>query len=148
MMQVFVDESGRGQRAGAYVAAGFAAPEETWLAFARDWQVVLDGPPKLLYFKTKEAMGMGGPPFEQFRGWTRAETDARIDEFARLIHKHSLLPCRVFIPHRHYKQIFRGRASREFDNPFYLPTYSIIQVTLRFLAGRAITEKVDFIFDT
>src|SRR5271155_3017525 len=70
MLQVYVDESGRGQESGAYVAAGFIASVETWLEFSRDWQIVRDEPPALAYFKTKEAMGMGGSPFEQFRGWT------------------------------------------------------------------------------
>ncbi len=143
----YIDESGRGQTAGAYVAAGFVAPEENWLPFAADWQTVLDGPPKLAYFKTKEAMGMGGPPFEQFRGWTREQADERVDQFLELIHQHKLLPCRVFIPHRHYKQIFKGKVNRRFDNPFFVPTYSIIQVTLRYLAYQGITDKVEFVFD-
>jgi len=147
MLQVYVDESGRGQESGAYVAAGFIASVETWLEFSRDWQIVRDEPPALAYFKTKEAMGMGGSPFEQFRGWTREEADHRIDKFAALIDKHKLIPTRVFIPHRHHERVFKGRVSREFDNPFFLPSYSIIQVTLRNLAARGIKEKVDFIFD-
>jgi uncharacterized protein DUF3800 len=147
MLQVFVDESGRGQKSAAYVAAGFIAPVETWLQFSNDWQIVRDEPPALAYFKTKEAMGMGGPPFEQFRGWTREEADKRIGQFAALIDKHKLIPTRIFIPLRHYGRIFKGRVSRALDNPSFLPSYSIVQTTLRYLVSCGISEKVNFIFD-
>jgi Protein of unknown function (DUF3800) len=147
MLQVYVDESGRGQKSAAYVAAGFIASVETWLEFSHDWQIVRDESPALAYFKTKEAMGMGGPPFEQFRGWTREEAVERIARFAGLIDKHKLTPTRIFIPLRHYGRIFKGRVSRAFGNPSFLPTYSIIQTTLRYLASCGISEKVNFIFD-
>lgn len=144
MLQAFVDESGRGQNYGAYVCAGFVAPVETWLVFARDWQIVLDLEPSLAYFKAREA----AHKMQQFRGWSDTDRDIRLDAFWEVIRSHKVTPIRISIPQKHYARIFKGKLSRKFDNPFWVPTYSIVMVTLGFLMNRRATDKVDFVFDS
>jgi len=143
ILQVFVDESGRGQSSAAHVVAGFVASAETWLAFSEDWQAALDADPRLEYLKAREAMHKSG----QFAGWSDGDRDRRIDAFLSVIHGHQLVPTRIAVPHKHYARIFKGKVHKKFDNPFWLPTYSVIMVTLRFLASREIDDKVDFVFD-
>jgi hypothetical protein len=67
--------------------------------------------------------------------------------FVKVIRGHVSFRTRITIPHKHYIKTFKGKVDKRFDNPFWVPTYSAIMVTLRFLAIRGITEKVNFIFD-
>lgn len=143
MLQVFADESGRGQSSAAYVVAGFVASVETWLAFSKEWRAVLDVEPRIEYFKAREAAHKSG----QFANWSEIDRDRRVDTFLNVILSHRLVPTKIAVPHKHYARVFKGRVDKRFDNPFWLPTYSAILVTLRFLASRGVDDKVNFIFD-
>jgi uncharacterized protein DUF3800 len=133
VLQAYLDESGRGQESAAYVVAGFIAPVEAWLKFGHIWQAELDRPPPIRVLKARLGMHDSYPE--------------RIDEFVKVIRGHVSFRTRITIPHRHYIKTFKGKVDKRFDNPFWVPTYSAIMVTLRFLAVRGITEKVNFIFD-
>jgi hypothetical protein len=145
MLKAYIDDSGRGQTTGDYVDAGFVAPVENWLVFNHAWQNVLDIPRALDYWHTLDAMA--NVPSGLFRGWSRAECDARLFQLLGVIHSSGLIRIRVSIPHDHYKAAFDRKVGPKFDNPFFLPAYSIMQLTLRALAQNGVTEKVDFIFD-
>lgn len=130
---------------GDFVYAGYIGPVQNWLVFNHAWQRVLDLPPKIHYWHTLNAMA--DIPKELFHGWTREECDARLYQLIGVIHACGLYKVRVAIPHDHYKTAFDRKVAPKFDNPYFLPAYSIMQLTLRALAQNGFTEKVDFIFD-
>jgi hypothetical protein len=115
------------------VVTGFIAPVEAWLNFNHAWQTALDKPPAIKVLKARLGMHESYPE--------------RVAEFVSVIRDHVSFRTRIAIPHKHYAKLFKGKVDRRFDNPFWVPTYSAIMVTLRFLAGRGVTDKVNFIFD-
>jgi len=149
MLQAYIDDSGRGQSSGDFVMAGFVAPVENWLDFNHAWQTVLDAPRTLDYLHTRK--GMHPVPSGPFKGWTREECDAKIYQLIGVIHSFGFLSVRISIPHKHYGTAFKGtfptKRGKRLDNPFYLPVYSTIMVTLRALAQNGIVDKVNFTFD-
>jgi len=74
-LQAIVDDSGRGNLP-VFVLAGFAAEYERWNDFLPKWQTALDGPPKIEYFKMKEAFGLS----DQFESFTVEQRDRRVSE--------------------------------------------------------------------
>ena len=54
MLQAYIDDSGNGDPP-VYVLAGFVASSDEWEIFTDEWQALLDAPPRLEYFKMKEA---------------------------------------------------------------------------------------------
>jgi hypothetical protein len=145
VMNVYIDNSGRGQTTGDFVYAGYMAPVQNWLVFNHAWQRILDLPPRLDYWHTLHAMAQ--TPSKLFHGWTREECEARLYQFIGVVHACGLIKVRVAIPHDHYKTAFDHKVAPRFDNPYFLPAYSIMQVTLRGLVQNGFTEKVDFVFD-
>jgi len=137
MLQAFIDDSGRGQGA-QFIMAGFLSTVEKWLNFSQAWKAVLDQPPKLEYVNTRAAMSRF--PSGAFRGWTREQCDERIDQLVRVIDDHSLIRIRIAVPRKHYERIFVGKIAPSMDNPYFLPTYSVIMETNRFLSFGGIRE--------
>jgi hypothetical protein len=144
MLQAFIDDSGRGQGA-QFIMAGFLTTVEKWLHFNHAWQAALDQPPKLEYLKTRAAMAR--IPYGPFRGWGREQCEERIDRLVSVIEDHSLIRIRIAVPRKHYDCIFRGKIAPSMDYPHFLPTYSVIMETNRFLSFGGIREKVNFVFD-
>jgi hypothetical protein len=145
MLKTYIDASGRGQKTGDFVMAGYVAPVENWLLFNHAWQAVLNIPPKVEYFHTVDAMAK--TPTGSFDGWTREECDARIYQLLGVIHSYGLIRVRVSIPHGYYSDAFHGKVGKRFNHPSFLPTYSVIMVTARALAHNGVTEKTEFVFD-
>jgi hypothetical protein len=83
MALAFIDDSGSGGDSSYSVLAGYVASESEWNIFDVDWQKVLDAPPKLEYFKMKEAESRKG----QFADFTEDERDARLDQFVDVLLK-------------------------------------------------------------
>jgi len=54
VLQAVVDDSGKSEKP-VFLLAGFVLNVDEWTAFADQWQNILDGPPKLEYFKMSEA---------------------------------------------------------------------------------------------
>src|SRR5690242_20353130 len=67
MLTVYFDDSGSHGSTRALVFSGFAAPLDQWLAFERDWRIVLTLPQfDLEYFHMKE-LRQGKGRFEKFK---------------------------------------------------------------------------------
>jgi hypothetical protein len=148
MYQAFLGDSGRGS-GPSYVIAGFLASVEGWLDFADRWQRVLDMPPRLPYFKMKQAMNRGAARNRNspFYGWPQEHIYEAVEVFTELTSK---LPMRIRIrvPNNDWNRIYSGKIGPQTNIPFLLAHLSAMQETTRLLAQSGITEKINFIFDT
>lgn len=97
MLQCFVDDSGY-NNGPVLILAGFIASPDAWLAFADDWQAVLDLPPRFDYLRMREAWGRHYPK------WTQAERDERLILFRDVIIKHVEGAVRVAVPREAYRR--------------------------------------------
>jgi hypothetical protein len=141
-LQTVVDDSGRGNPP-VFVLAGFAAKVERWVGFPEDWQAVLDIPPKLAYFKMKEAHSLK----RQFYGFTEKQRDERLEAFVEVIERYVDFSFRLVIPHDLYRAGFQGKITRETDQPYFIAYYYL----MTFLTAREYNkpdgDKMDFVFD-
>lgn len=81
MLQAYFDDSGSEGRGPVFLVSGYVATAENWARFSDEWQAILDGPPKLEYFKMREANSLRG----QFWGWPESDRDAVLMHLAQII---------------------------------------------------------------
>ena len=142
MMRAYVDDSGNGQPP-VFLLAGFVAHGEQWEQFSGQWQEVLDGPPKLEYFKMREAARLEG----QFKNWTEGDRDSRLWEFLTVIRRNVKLCVKWIVPDDAYDSVIKGRVARGMDNPYFLSFYGIMIGLPQYQEQHSLDEPVDFIFD-
>jgi Protein of unknown function (DUF3800) len=144
LLQAAVDDSGKGEPP-AFILAGFVLRVEEWVAFSDAWQAILDKPPKIAYFKMKEAASCTG----EFSRFSTSQRDKRVQAFTSLILQYRPLAVRNVIPHGAYQATFRGKIAKQADYPYFLSYYAIIGVLLRYqyLQKWHADSGVDFVFD-
>jgi hypothetical protein len=144
MLKAFVDDSHSGHTGPVFVLAGYISTAEKWAAFTDRWQMLLDGPPKLEYFKMKEAFRLE----DQFRGWSAPDRDERLTAMALAINDYAMEGMISIIPSEPYDRLFRGKfRDPMFDRPYFYSLYGIMVATIQYLSERKIDGRVDFIFD-
>ncbi len=147
VFQAFIDDSGSG--VPVFVLSGYVAPVYWWESFSEEWQSLLDQPPKLKYFKMREAAQLSGE-FSRMRVGQRNE---RIKTFFDLIRKAAHQSVSAVIPMQPYRRIVKGRIRKEWDDPYFIALFDIVSLLLEGhfrlkFAGRVEKESVlDFIFD-
>ena len=142
ILQACVDDSSSAELS-IFVLAGFVSTYPRWVEFTKEWEVALKKPPSLEYFKMKEAAACRG----QFEGWSFADRDKRVAEFAAIIKKHVVGGFACVMPIEDYKGVFAGKISKVMDNPYFLTFYGVIQtlMAMQHLVGD--DRTVDFVFD-
>ncbi len=145
MLQAFVDDSKSEGKPPFFVLGGYIATAEVWAQFSADWQVELDRPRALKYFKFNEAFRKR--PSGQFWGWDRQASLARAACFRAIIEKHDLQAFHIGVRVDHLEQAFAG-LGKKWLNPYYLSTSALIPELGRMpaLMGQP-GARVDVIFD-
>jgi Protein of unknown function (DUF3800) len=145
MLQVWLDDSGKGQMP-AFVLAGYFAPLDNWSDFSDAWKPLLAKKPRPLeYLKYYEAFGLR----HQFKGWTVDDRDARLLEFVPLISKASGQGIAFVIDHAAFDVIVRDAPETPFKNPYTLAYFLSLTTILPVVQDAfAFTfEKLEIIFD-
>jgi hypothetical protein len=140
VMQAYVDDS---IEPPVFVLAGFVARAEQWAELTARWRETRDKPPRLEYFKMKEAHALQG----QFRGWSKADRNTRLAEFVDIIREHVLVAVYSVVHQRDYHNVMKKRLAAQLDNPYWLMYHSIMMTVGRWEEGLGLHEPVDFIFD-
>jgi hypothetical protein len=91
IVTAFMDDSGSEGKGPVFVLAGYIAPVDIWDDFIGAWQVGLDGPPRLEYFKMKEARRCK----DAFKDFTPAQRDERVSTLADIISKQPVVTAYV-----------------------------------------------------
>jgi len=145
VLQAVIDDSGQGH-GPVFVLAGFVLEIHGWLAFADAWQALLETPPKLEYFKTSEAVNCDG----QFKGFSVAERDKRVQEFVSLVLSHRPLAVRHVVPNDAYARVFKGKFAKSVDYPYFLSFHDVIGTVFIHLHSQDAerSDQVDFVFDS
>ncbi len=146
----YADDSGSDPQSHTFVLAGFIADAGRWVAFTKDWQIALDGPPKLDYFKMTEAVHLGGQ-FDKKRGWTNTKRDQKLAELIGIIKRHLRLAAYVSMRNVDFKAFVAanplpGRRLAT-DHPYlFLFTQYILMLCEH---GKQVSSQAtfDFVFD-
>ena len=150
MLQVYIDDSGRGH-GPAFVLSGFLAASEVWEKFSRDWQTELAWEPAVQYFKMKEAASRTG----QFAGHSRELVEFRVSKLVSIIERHELRGVTVAVDREAFSRIvvpYAVKQSKEphakmFRNPYFHCFYELITMILYAHKSIGVVEPHDFIFD-
>jgi hypothetical protein len=139
-MQAYVDDS---VEPPVFVLAGFVARAEQFAQLTLEWQAALDGPPRLEYFKMKEAHALE----QQFKGWSKQDRDARLAVLVNIIKNHVLAGVSSVVRHEDFNEALKLKIAKPLDTPYWLMYHSIINRVFEWEIETGIIEPVDFIFD-
>ena len=142
MLQVYIDDSGKGQFP-VFVLAGYMATAEQWNDFAGEWQAVLDKPQPIKYFKMNEAHQL----IKQFNKWSPEARDERLFQLISVIQRNVQLGIQSVVHLHAYNNIIKGKIAKPMNNPYFLSFYGIMIALYRYHLEHPLTDKVDFIFD-
>jgi hypothetical protein len=104
-LRAFIDDSGSGGDSPWFVLAGYVGTVEDWDAFNEQWRTVLDGPPKLEYFKASEAESLR--PDGQWAGISKDQRNDRLDSLIRIVGKHALRALYVRLKQGDYDELIK-----------------------------------------
>lgn len=146
MLRAFIDDSGSGGDSPWFVLAGYVGTAESWDTFDSPWRAVLDGPPKLTYFKSSEAESLR--PDGQWAGVTQVDRNQCIDSLIGVISKHALRSIYVRLRQSDYDEVIKPYVPPMWRNAYYF-------LFVGFLVAGVSTEKyggvgrhVEFFFDS
>ncbi len=151
MLQVFIDDSGRGN-GPAFVLCGYLAAPAVWESFSREWQAELATEPSIRYFKMREAAhGVG-----QFFGHRRELIEHRVSTLVGIMERHELKGVTVALDSAAFtgivtpfanKLTLPRKAVKMFANPYFHCFYQLIAALLYAHKHIGVMEPIDFIFD-
>lgn len=120
--QAWFDDSGSG--VPVFVLSGYVDPVSSWEKFSNEWQKLLDEPPKLKYFKMREAASTSG----EFFRMKKEERNERMQKFFRLIRDTVHLSASCIIPIKPFKEICKGNieGGKEWDDHYYVALFDMI----------------------
>jgi hypothetical protein len=148
--QGYIDDSGANTTSSVFVLGGFIAPVDNWLAFSTDWKAALDAPPRLEYFKMKEAARLKDQ-FHPRRGWTEELRDQRINTLAAIIQKYAVLRVSVALRHsdfiKHLRSLPAVNRDLARDTPFVTALSLLMTAVAISREQNLLMEPIDFIFD-
>jgi hypothetical protein len=149
--QLAADASGNEPQSPIFVIAGFVATAAKWADFSAAWQIALDEPPKLEYFKMNEAASMSGQ-FHKRRGWTAAKRDDRVITLTRIIRDHTSVRVSAWIRHDDYNKYIVPLPALVrhlgLDSPYVLLVHQLVLAVAVFGDRHGILTPPDYIFDT
>ncbi len=140
--QFYVDDSGKNDPP-VFVLAGLLAEQTAWEQFSLAWEDILAQPPALKCFKMADANRCQGV----FKGFSRAERDAKLKRLANLLAEHVEIGVSVAIPHASYAKVFRGQMMKSFDTPYFLAFYLIQAAVHKYLKLAGNLDTVDLVYD-
>jgi hypothetical protein len=143
MLQVWLDESGRGQQP-VFVLAGYLSSTDVWNKFSAEWKQLLQRAPALRRVKgTKVFRRRGG-----FKGSNERLRDQRALEFARLIARYSPRGIAFVIGTQEFNEIVKTAPSTPFKNPDLMAYFLSLATILPIVQSWFSSQKVEIIFDS
>lgn len=148
--QAMIDDSGSEPQSPYFLLAGFVAPAAAWAEFAAEWQLALDEPPGLDYFKMKEAARLQDQ-FDRKKGWNEAKRDARLMTLSKIIKKHAKIRVHASVRNdlfeKYITSIPAPQRSLGVDSPYTLLFMQLILAVAVAGDRSGIVDPCDFIFD-
>jgi hypothetical protein len=142
MLKVYVDDSNVGVEPIS-VLAGWAAEEEAWVSFEKEWSAALGMSPRLTYFKETEANGRSG----EFAGWSDQSFVDRMHLLVRIITDHQLFGLISAVPTKLYFEVFGDNPDKVLAYPYFFMIHDLVSRMGFYLKKIGYRGKVQFIFD-
>ncbi|MGA2409120.1 MAG: DUF3800 domain-containing protein [Candidatus Binataceae bacterium] len=144
MLQVFVDDSGRGENEDnpVFVLAGYAGSARNWESVADELKQIMSKRPKLTYLKGKEAAALNG----HFAGWTAEQRDSRLAEMISVLRKHRMIAISIGVAYSDFNRILR-RPKGIMTQPYPLVFSHVVVWMLDSAMKKRSRERIELVFD-
>jgi hypothetical protein len=143
MFQAFIDDS-ISDEPPIFVQAGCIAPTVKWAAFSEAWRAVLEIPPRLEYFKMKEAWALRG----QFEGWSAARRNERLVELYNVAQEYTSGEFIVSFNPAALKRAYKIWP-KEFSHPYYFSVPLLMTELARNMEKLKLERQpIEFIYDS
>jgi Protein of unknown function (DUF3800) len=145
VLRSFIDDSGSGGDSPWYVLAGYLGTVEGWDSFDAQWSDVLHQPPRIEYFKSKEAerLSRNGP----WAGVTKEQRDAKLDALIEVIARCARRSICTRMRQKDYDELVKGNVPPVWDSPYYFLQTIIIGAAINIERLDGESESIDFVFD-
>jgi len=145
MLKAFIDDSGSGGDSPWYVLAGYVGTMEAWDAFEGSWREVLDGSPKLEYFKASEAESLRSDG--QWAGVSKDARNRRIDRFINVIGKFANRAFHVRVMQTDYNEVIKPYIPEKWDNAYFFLFIGFMAAATSVEKYAGIGQPIEFVFD-
>jgi hypothetical protein len=145
MLQVFVDDSGRGENQDnpIFVLAGYAGTARNWEAAANDLQRMMKARPVLNYLKGKEAASLSG----NLKGWTPEQRDAKLKAMIAVLRKYRILALSFAVTYSEFNRIL-ATPKGLMKTPYALAFCNVVVWMLDSAMKKSSRERIELIFDS
>ena len=144
MLQVFVDDSGRGENQDnpIFVLAGYGGRVRNWAAANDDLQRIMKARPVLEYLKGKEASSLSG----NFAGWTAEQRDAKLTAMIAVLRKYRMVALSFAVTYADFNRILATEKGL-MKTPYALAFCNVVVWMLDSVFKKESREKIELIFD-
>jgi hypothetical protein len=143
MVKAFFDDSGKSAEEPMFVLAGLAASTEKWAEFSDKWAAKLAEPPRLDYFKMREAWSLR----DQFLPFCESQRDRRLSGLIALINQYADFFSYCTIDKADWSEVLRGKIAKTMDSPFYHAYCWVTVAAIVHMDRNGINDTIDIIFD-
>jgi hypothetical protein len=144
VLKAFLDDSGSGGDSRWIVLAGYVGTVEGWDRFDGRWLAAMNAPPKIEYFKAKEAERRR----DQFEGVTEEQRDAKIDALIAVIAQCAERSICARVRQTDYNEIVKGKIPPAWDSPYYFLFSFLIGHVVLTERFQRFGEQIEFVFDS
>jgi Protein of unknown function (DUF3800) len=145
LLKAFIDDSGSGGDSPWFVLAGYVGTAEAWDAFDKPWREVLDGPPKLEYFKHSEVYGYDTQ-------WgaisSKQQRQQRLDAFIDVVGKHASRSIYVRLKQKDYDEVIKPYVPPMWQNAYYFLFTGFLSAGTSTEKWSGENRKIEFFFDS
>ncbi len=140
----FVAHTDESEEQDIYLIAAYVHMADRWMSFADEWNDrCKNHDPKITFFHAVEAEEGSG----QFTGIRREFRNLKVRELAAIIQKWIPGSIHCWLNKRDYDAHYRGKVSKEYDDPYLVLFYWIINLMAMGNVHFNVAKPVDFIFD-
>jgi hypothetical protein len=143
-LKAFIDDSGSGGDSPWFVLAGYIGTAAAWDSFDKPWRKVLDGPPKLEYFKHSEVYGSD----TQWGPFTLEQRNQRIDDLIKVIGKHARRAIYVRLKQKDYDEVIKPYIPPMWQNAYYFLFIGFLSSATGMEKWAGNSRMIEFFFDS
>lgn len=141
----YVDDSGSDPNDKVYMLAGVVLPAEQWSSLSKDWQRLMEMPPRLEYFKASSVGDRDKGPFKDFTGLQRREIVEKLVAALAALHP---LTVSVSVSWEVFHEFrLKHALAGVFGNPYHFLYYNMIRMGAELCLKESQPMPIDFVFD-
>jgi len=144
MLQVFVDDSGRGENQDnpVFLLAGYVGRAQNWKAATDALHQIMRKSPRLEYLKGKEAASLT----RNFAGWTAEQRDSKLCEMIAVLRKYRMIAVSFGVSYKDFNRIF-AEARGINKTPYAIIFCHMVVWMLDSAFKKPSRERIELIFD-